>query len=71
MTETPPEGPAQLDIRPARARSAPRPSLVWIVPMVALAGSPWAAWQRYAERGHVSTLRVANLPGRARRQLHG
>lgn len=63
MTETPPEGPAQLDIRPARARSAPRLSLVWIVPLVALGVSLWAAWQSYADRGTLITISFENASG--------
>ena len=63
MTETPPDGPAQLDIRPARERAAPRLSLVWIVPLVALAVSLWAAWQSYADRGTLITISFENASG--------
>ncbi len=63
MTDTPPSGPAPLDIRPGKDRGSQRLSFIWIVPILALAVSLWAAWQSYADRGTLITISFENASG--------
>ena len=63
MTDTPPSGAAPLDVRPVKQRIWRRLSLVWLVPLVALAISLWAAWQNYADRGTLITISFENAAG--------
>ena len=63
MTDSPPPGPAKLDVREKRPSSRQRLSLVWIVPVVALAASLWAAWGSYADRGTRITITFENASG--------
>lgn len=63
MTDTPPTSAAPLDIRPVKQRIWRRLSLVWLVPLVALAISLWAAWQNYADRGTLITISFENASG--------
>ena len=63
MTDTPPPGAAPLDVRPVKQRIWRRLSLVWFVPLVALAISLWAAWQNYADRGTLITISFENASG--------
>lgn len=63
MTDTPPTGAAPLDVRPVKQRIWRRLSLVWLVPLVALAISLWAAWQNYADRGTLITISFENAAG--------
>ena len=62
MNETPAKGAAPLDVRPARSRGA-NLSIVWFVPLLALAVSLWAAWQNYADRGTLITISFENAAG--------
>ncbi|SFS06093.1 PqiB family protein [Yoonia litorea] len=63
MTDTPPSGPAPLDIREGRSRPTTRLSIVWLVPLIALAVSLWAAWQSYVDRGTLITISFENASG--------
>ena len=63
MTDLPPDGPADFDIRPVNRRIWQRLSLVWFVPLIALAISLWAAWQSYADRGTLITISFENAAG--------
>jgi len=63
MSETPQGGPAPLDVRPGKERRIPRLSLVWLVPILALGVSLWAAWQNYADRGTLITISFENTSG--------
>ena len=63
MTDTQSNGPAPLDIRPAKQSVVRRLSIVWLVPLLALAISLWAAWQNYAERGTLITISFENAAG--------
>lgn len=63
MTDTPPTGPAPLDVRPVKQKVWQRLSLVWLVPLVALAVSLGAAWQSYADRGALITISFENASG--------
>lgn len=64
MTDTPPSsGPAPLDLRPARQSIRRKVSIVWVVPLIALAISLWAAWQNYADRGALVTISFENAAG--------
>ena len=57
MSDT--QTPAELDVRPARGRL----SLVWLVPVIALAVSLWVAWQNYSERGTLIEIVFENASG--------
>lgn len=64
MNDTPSSnGPVPLDVRPVKQRMARRLSLVWLVPVLALAISLWAAWQNYADRGTLITIVFENASG--------
>ncbi len=63
MTDTPPSGLAEFDVRPVKKRIWQRLSLVWLVPIVALTISLWAAWQNYADRGTLITISFENAAG--------
>jgi len=64
MNDTPSSnGPVPLDVRPVKQRLARRISLVWLVPVLALAISLWAAWQNYADRGTLITIVFENSSG--------
>jgi paraquat-inducible protein B len=64
MNDTPSSnGPVPLDVRPVKQRLARRISLVWLVPVLALAISLWAAWQNYADRGTLITIVFENASG--------
>ena len=64
MNDTPiSNGPVPLDVRPVKQRMARRLSLVWLVPVLALAISLWAAWQNYADRGTLITIVFENASG--------
>lgn len=63
MSDTEPTGAAPLDIRPIKQRVWRRVSLVWLVPLIALAMSLWAAWQSYQERGTLITITFENASG--------
>ena len=63
MSDTQPTGPAPLDVRPVKQRIWRRLSLVWLVPIVALAVSLGAAWQNYADRGTLITIGFENASG--------
>lgn len=56
MTDGSNNGPAALDVRPAKQRTRGRLSVVWLVPVLTLAVSLWAAWQNYADRGTLITI---------------
>ena len=58
MTDTPPTGPvaAPLDVRAGRRPLWQRLSLVWLVPLAALAIALGTAWQSYADRGALITI---------------
>lgn len=63
MSDTPPIGAAELDVRPVKRRLWQRLSLVWLVPIAALTISLWAAWQNYADRGTLITISFENASG--------
>jgi paraquat-inducible protein B len=64
MNDTPStNGPVPLDVRPIKHRMARRLSLVWLVPVLALAISLWAAWQNFADRGTLITIVFENASG--------
>ena len=63
MSDTTDTGPAPFDVRPVKKRIWQRLSLVWLVPLVALAISLWAAWQNYADRGTLITISFENAAG--------
>ena len=52
-----------MDVRPVKQRIWRRLSLVWIVPIFALAVSLFAAWQNYADRGTLITISFENAAG--------
>lgn len=63
MSDPDDTGPAPFDVRPAKRRIWQRLSLVWLVPLVALGISLWAAWQSYADRGTLITISFENAAG--------
>jgi paraquat-inducible protein B len=63
MSDPSSNGPAPLDVRPAKAAGVQRLSIVWLVPLLALAISLWAAWQNYADRGTLITISFENAAG--------
>ncbi len=63
MSEPTNPGPAPFDVRPVKKRIWQRLSLVWLVPLVALGISLWAAWQNYADRGTLITISFENASG--------
>lgn len=63
MSNSEPTGPAPLDVRPVKPSIWRRLSLVWLVPLVALAVSLGAAWQNYADRGTLITISFENASG--------
>lgn len=63
MSDTNPTGAAPLDVRPIKQRIWRRLSLVWLVPLIALAVSLWAAWQNYQDRGTIITISFENASG--------
>ncbi|MEL6682073.1 MAG: MlaD family protein [Pseudomonadota bacterium] len=63
MSDQNPIGPAPLDVRPIKRRMWQRLSLVWLVPIAALAVSLWAAWQSYQDRGTLITITFDNAAG--------
>ncbi|MFN3664047.1 intermembrane transport protein PqiB [Yoonia sp.] len=63
MTDTPPNGPAPMAIRPAKRPIAQRLTLVWLVPILALAISLGAAWQNYRDQGVRITIAFENAAG--------
>ena len=57
MTDTPPTGPAaSLDVREGRRPLWQRLSLVWLVPLAALALALGTAFQNYSDRGVLITI---------------
>ncbi|KJZ20444.1 paraquat-inducible protein B [Loktanella sp. S4079] len=52
-----------MDVRPVKRSLLRRLSLVWIVPILALAISLYAAWQNYADRGTLITISFENAAG--------
>ena len=56
-------GPAPLDIRPVKRPIWQRLSLIWLVPLAALAVSLGAAWQNYQDRGTLITISFENASG--------
>ncbi|MDO6591536.1 paraquat-inducible protein B [Loktanella sp. D2R18] len=63
MTDTNSPGPARLDVRPVKRPLWQRVSLVWLVPVLALAVSLWAAWKNYSERGTEIIISFENAAG--------
>lgn len=63
MSDPNTNGPAPLDIRPVKKKIWQRVSLVWLVPIFALAISLWAAWQNYRDRGTLITISFENAAG--------
>lgn len=63
MSDQDPIGAAPLDVRPIKQRVWRRLSLVWLVPVIALGVSLWAAWQNYQDRGTLITIVFENGAG--------
>lgn len=63
MSDPDPASVAPLDVRPIKQRVWRRLSLVWLVPVIALAVSLWAAWQNYQDRGQLITISFENASG--------
>ncbi|MEO1638121.1 MAG: MlaD family protein [Pseudomonadota bacterium] len=63
MSDQNASGPARMDIRPVKQPIWRRLSLVWFVPLIALAISLWAAWENYSDRGTLITISFENATG--------
>lgn len=63
MTNANSNGAASLDVRPIKRPIWQRLSLVWLVPVLALAVSFWTAWQNYTDRGTLITISFENAAG--------
>ncbi|MFQ1699706.1 intermembrane transport protein PqiB [Loktanella agnita] len=63
MTDQQSTGPAPLDVRPVKQRIWQRLSLVWLVPVIALAVSLGAAWRNYQDLGTLITISFENASG--------
>lgn len=61
MTDTPP--PAPMDIQPGRSGFFRQMSIVWLVPLIALAVSLGVAWQNYANQGTEIEIQFENASG--------
>lgn len=55
--------PAPLDVRPAKKGLLRRLSVVWFVPLIALAVSLGVAWQSYSSRGPLIEITFENASG--------
>ncbi len=58
-----PTGAAPLDVRPAKKGLLSRLSIIWLVPLLALAVSLAVAWQSYANRGTLIEIVFENASG--------
>jgi len=58
-----PNMPSEMDVRPARQGGLRRLSLVWIVPLLALAISLGVAYQNYAQRGTLIEIAFDDAKG--------
>ncbi len=56
-------GPTKLDIRPKKPPIWSRISVVWLVPVLALAVSLGIAWKSYSERGELIQIAFSNALG--------
>ncbi len=63
MTHDPSIQPASLDVRPVRRPIWQRVSLVWLVPVIALAVSLAVAYQNYANQGTLIEISFENASG--------
>ncbi len=61
MSDTP--TPAPLDVQTAKPGLLQRLSLVWLVPLIALAVSLWVAYQNYANQGTLIEIAFENASG--------
>jgi len=63
VTDTPPPGPAEMEIRPPRRRVWQRISIIWLVPLVALAIAVGVAVKSYSSRGTLIRITFQNASG--------
>ncbi|PUB19018.1 PqiB family protein [Yoonia sediminilitoris] len=63
MQDNATKGPAPLDVRPVKRPLWRRLSLVWLVPILALSVSLYAAWQNYLDQGTLITISFENGSG--------
>ena len=63
MANSASSGPADLDIRPVKRPLWQRLSLVWLIPIAALAVSLFTTWQNYQDQGTLITIRFDNAAG--------
>ncbi|MXU66087.1 MlaD family protein [Oceanomicrobium pacificus] len=61
MTETP--DPGTLKVERGKTAFLDRISLIWLVPIIALAGSLLVAWEAYSERGVLITISFEDASG--------
>lgn len=60
--------PPPVQIEPARSSALGRVSVVWIIPLLALAIALWVAWKTYDERGPLIVIEFQNGAGIAKRE---
>jgi paraquat-inducible protein B len=63
MSEHEPERPAPRGVAEALIETRSRPSLIWVIPVVALLVGGFVAWRAISERGPAITIRFANAEG--------
>ena len=64
MSKTPPP----VKVEPARSKGLSRFSIVWIIPILALAITLGVAWQTYNDRGPLIEIEFANGAGISKRE---
>ena len=57
MSEREPELPAPGGVAEAVIERRGRPSVIWVIPVVALLAGAFVAWRAYSERGPAITIR--------------
>jgi paraquat-inducible protein B len=63
MSEREPEGFGSLPVAEAVVESRTRPSIIWVVPIVAVLVGGFVAWQAISERGPTITIQFATAEG--------
>jgi paraquat-inducible protein B len=63
MSEREPELPAPGGVAEAVIERRGRPSVIWVIPVVALLAGAFVAWRAYSERGPAITIRFATAEG--------
>ena len=63
MSEREPELPAPRGVAEAVIQTRARPSIIWVIPLVAALAGAFVAWRAISERGPAITIRFASAEG--------